>query len=195
MATPPKKPAAAASPARPAAAAATTPARPSAAAAATPARPAEASADPRKKKRRKLIPAVLVVLLAASGGGGWFYLQHKNADAGTAAVPEKKKPPVFLTIDQFTVNLTGAGGDHFLQVAFALQLTDAKVADEIKAQMPIVRGRLLMLLASKTAEELGTTAGKQKLMTEILTEARAPLSNSETGKSIESVHFSAFVIQ
>lgn len=166
-------------------------------AAATAGKAAEAPADtPKKKGRRKLLPVAIAMLVAGGGGGGWFYLQHKNAEAKTNPAPEKKKLPAFLAIDQFTVNLAGGGGDRFLQVAFALEVADPKAAEELKAQMPVVRGRLLLLLSSKTAEELASIAGKQKLMGEILAEARAPLSASELpGKGVDNVHFSSFVIQ
>ena len=171
---------------------------------ATPKKPAPPIAAPvplaapeNKPKRSKLVPIVLAVLIASgAGGGGWFYLQHKNAQAKAAPKAEKTKPPVFLPIDQFTVNLSGQGGEHFLQIAFTLEVADAKVIDELKQQLPIIRSRLLLLLASKTAEELSLTAGKQKLMGKLLAEARTPLAKSEIpGKGVVNVHFSAFVIQ
>lgn len=158
--------------------------------------PAAEAAAPAAKGRGKLVPILAGAVIACGGGGGWFYMQHKNAEAKTAHVPEKKKVPAFLPIDQFTVNISGGGGDRFLQVAFALELADPKIADELKQQMPVVRSRLLLLLSSKTAEDLGNLAGKQKLMGEILAEARAPLADSELpGKGVDHVHFSSFVIQ
>lgn len=158
--------------------------------------PAAEAAAPAAKGRGKLVPILAGVVIACGGGGGWFYMQHKNAEAKTAHVPEKKKVPAFLPIDQFTVNISGGGGDRFLQVAFSLELADPKIADELKQQMPVVRSRLLLLLSSKTAEDLGNLAGKQKLMGEILAEARAPLADSEIpGKGVDHVHFSSFVIQ
>ena len=163
---------------------------------AAPTAPAADPAGPSSKRRGKLIPIVAGLVIACGGGGGWFYIQHKNAEAKTAPVPEKKKVPAFVPIDQFTVNISGGGGDHFLQVAFALEVADPKVADELKQQMPVVRSRLLLLLSSKTAEDLGNLAGKHKLMSEILTEARAPLATSQLpGKGVDHVHFSSFVIQ
>lgn len=158
--------------------------------------PAAEAAAPAAKGRGKLIPIVAGLVIACGGGGGWFYMQHKNAEAKTAHVPEKKKVPAFLPIDQFTVNISGGGGDRFLQVAFSLELAEPRIADELKQQMPVVRSRLLLLLSSKTAEDLGNLAGKQKLMGEILAEARAPLAESEIpGKGVDHVHFSSFVIQ
>lgn len=162
-----------------------------------PAAEATVGAPAKKKSRGKLVPIIAAVVIAGgAGGGGWFYMQHRNAEAKTAHTPEKKKAPAFLPIDQFTVNISGGGGDRFLQIAFALEVADPKIAEELKRQMPVVRSRLLLLLTSKTAEDLGNLAGKQKLMAEILAEARTPLTQSELpGRGVQSVHFSSFVIQ
>jgi len=161
--------------------------------------PAAATAPkpPAKKSRGKLLGIVIALAIAAgAGGAGWFHFKQKNVNPAKAAKGEPKKQSTFLPIDQFTVNVPGAGGDHFLQIAFTLEVVDAKIVDEIKLQMPVVRGRLLMLLSSKSVEDLSSIAGKQKLMGEILAETRAPLASGPTpSKGIENVHFSAFVIQ
>lgn len=159
--------------------------------------PATASAPSKKRNRGKLLRiAVALAIATGVGVGGWFYLNPKAEDPNATAATEPKKQPTFLPIDQFTVNLPGAGGDHFLQIAFTLELADAKTIEDIKQLMPVIRGRLLLLLASKTVEDLSSTAGKQKLVVDILAESRAPLANgSSPSKGIENVHFSAFVIQ
>ena len=160
---------------------------------------APAAAEPAAgKKKGKLIPILAAVLLLSGGGaGGWYYMKQQNAEAKTAQPkPEKKKPPVFVPLDTFTVNLSSAAIDHFLQVAVTLEVSSAEVQEQVKSNMPVIRSRVLMLLASKTAEELSNTAGKQKLMTELLAETRAPLPQGESPtKGIENVHFSNFIIQ
>ena len=186
MATPPRKPAPASAPAAAAAAAASA----AAAAAAAPA--------PKKKARGKI--AVLtgaVLAVAGAGAGGWFYMHNQNAEAKVAA-PEKKKAPVFLPLDPFTVNLTTVTTDHFLQIGITLEVTGTDIGEQLKQVLPVVRSRILLLLASKTADELAKTAGKQKLMEEILAEARAPMpagANATPTRGVENVHFSSFVIQ
>ncbi len=174
--------------------------KPGAKGAAAPAGPGSTGTAPETGKKGKRGKPVLIILslvvAAGAAGAGWFYLKHKRAGADSVPVAEKKKPPIFLPIEQFTVNLAGNGGDHFLQIAFTLQVADTSVIEELKLQLPAVRSRLLLLLASKTAEDLSTTAGKQKLIGELLAEARAPLSTAELpGKGVTNLHFSAFVIQ
>ena len=139
--------------------------------------------------------AGLALIILGSAGGGWFYMQNQNAEAKVAE-PEKRKAPVFLPLEQFTVNLTTVTTDRYLQVGITLEVSGGDIADQLKQQMPVVRSRILLLLAAKTAEELASTAGKQKLIAEILAESRAPMPAGATpSKGIENVHFSAFVIQ
>ena len=49
------------------------------------------------------------------------------------------------------------------------------MADQLKAYMPAIRNGVLMVLASKTSQELLTRKGKEKLADEIMREAVRPL--------------------
>jgi flagellar FliL protein len=128
------------------------------------------------KKKGKLVKLILLALVLAGGaGGGWYYMKH-NA-AGHAEKPVAEAPPIFMPVDQFTVNLNPEGGEQFLQAAFSLRVTDSEVVDAIKLRLPDVRNRILLLLSSKKAAELTTVEGKQKLAEEIMqasNEAIAP---------------------
>jgi flagellar FliL protein len=118
------------------------------------------------------------------------------ASAPAAAKKDKAAAPVFLPLETFTVNLTTVTIDRFLQIGITLELAGDETAEALKRQMPVVRSRILLLLASKTAEELATPEGKKKLMADILAEARAPLpAGGAPSKGVEQVHFSAFVVQ
>jgi len=156
----------------------------------------DAKAAPKKRSVIKPVLAVLFVL-CAGGAGGWHYLRLRDAQAAPAPkVAEHKAEPVFLALDPFTVNLTTVSIDHFLQVGLTLEITGADAGERVKRYMPVVRSRILLLLASKTAEELATPAGKRKLIEDILVEARAPLPDTGTpSKGVENAHFSSFVIQ
>jgi flagellar FliL protein len=200
-----KKPATAAAPARPG-----TPARPGAApAAGRPAAPAGAArpgaaapandpAPPQApKKKRKASPLLIgLLVLTAAAGGGWAWMQREAPQASAPAAAKKAPAPVFLALDPFTVNLTTVTIERFLQIGITLELASDEAAEQVKRQMPVVRSRILLLLAAKTAEELATPEGKRKLMADILAEARAPLpAGAAPTKGIEQVHFSAFVVQ
>lgn len=157
--------------------------------------PAAPAAAPAGKKKTLVLVAVAVVALAASGGGAYFFLKSKAPEGGqaAAAAPAPKKPPVFQALDAFTVNLHDAESDHYLQAGITLELADPETQKALADAMPILRGKLILLLSSKRAEELLPKEGKVKLAAEIVEEVKKLLG--ERGKGVNEVHFSSFVIQ
>lgn len=135
------------------------------------------------KSKRMIIVAGAALLAAGGGGGAWFLMKGKHAEGEAQANPVKKErrvdkgaPPVFLPLDPFVVNLhnTQPGAtDKFLQTDMTLRLAGADVVEEIKAHMPEVRDRVLMLLSSKTSAELLTPEGKAKLAEAVRVEITA----------------------
>jgi flagellar FliL protein len=152
---------------------------------------AEPAAPVKRGGKGKLIMiAVLSLVLVGGGAGAWFYM--KGGKPAEAEV-KKKLAPVFVPLDNFTVNLSDR--EHYLQVGLTFEVGDSKVADAVKQHMPILRSRILLLLASKDANELGSADGKTKLIGELLAQAKEAIPESNAQAGIETVHFSAFVIQ
>ena len=150
---------------------------------------------PKKKSKRKLIIIALVVLLAAGGAAGYFLTAKKHA-AGTEEVKrEAAKPPVFIVMEPFTVNLQQETGDQFLQIAMTVQVADEKTVEEIKLYMPQVRSRVLLLLSSKKASEINSADGKKKLADEITAQVRLPFNPGGKPQEVSNVFFTSFVIQ
>lgn len=129
------------------------------------------------KKKLILIGAGALMLVAGAAGGTWFAMKGSHAPAAADGAPvkaakkepkhvDKGAPPVFLPLESFVVNLHGTApqaSDQFLQTEMTLRLADESVVMEVKQSMPEVRNRVLMLLSSKTAQELLTAEGKAKL--------------------------------
>lgn len=132
----------------------------------------EAAGDaPKKKSKLPLIIILLVVLIAGGGGAAWFFLMRGHADDEEQEVKAaSSKPAVFLPLDQFTVNLQPEEGQQFLQIAMTLKVVDQAVSDSIKATMPEVRSRVLLLLSSKKPSQLSSLDGKNKLAEEVIHE-------------------------
>lgn len=157
----------------------------------------QASADAAPKSKSKLILILAVVLsLAAGGGAAWYFLGHnKSEEKHAAKKPAEVLPPVFVVLEPFTVNLRSEETEHYLQVALTLQVKEQPGADQIKLYMPEVRNRLLMLLSSKTAEEILTPEGKSKLAQDIVTSLKKPFAPETPEQSITNVFFTSFVVQ
>ena len=163
-------------------------------------------AAPPPKKRRSLLKILLLVtlLLGGAGGGAWYFLggqepatPHKPGVAKAATgKPVSSKPPVFVTLEPFTVNLQhDDASSQYLQVGLSLKLADDGPVDAIKLHMPEIRNRVLLLLSSKKASEISTLEGKKTLSTELMHEIAQPLAGSAAAQGLESVLFTSFVIQ
>jgi flagellar FliL protein len=162
--------------------------------------PAPEAAAPKSKKKLLIIIIVAVLALALVGGGAAFFLLGKKPDAeqkaehdGDAAEEEDAHPPVYEKLETFTVNL--ADGESFLQLEMSLMVADAKVQEKIKMHLPEVRDSLLRLLSSKSAEELATPEGKDKLSSEVQGQVNEILGIKKASKGVKKVLFNAFIIQ
>jgi flagellar FliL protein len=157
---------------------------------------ADSAAAPAKKKKKSrllLIVVVLVLLAAAGGGAAWWFLGRAPAAAEHKA--EVVKPPVFQTLEPFTVNLAEENGDHYLQVSIVYQVIDDKAVDQVKTYLPIIRNRILMLLSAKRPSELNTPEGKQKLVSELVTAARESIPGTTPERGVTGAFLGSFVIQ
>lgn len=150
--------------------------------------PAADAAAPKGGGSKKLIIilAAVLVLVLVGGGAAIMLLKKKPAEdeeGGEATeAPVKAKahaksdhPPTFVPLDPFTVNLADKDVDRFAQVGVTLQVDDPKFADQIKAYMPAIRSNVLMVLSHKTAGELLSREGKEKLAKEIMRESVRPM--------------------
>ena len=118
-----------------------------------------------------------------------------DAKAGAKEVPGK--PPIFLPLDSFTVNLKVSPGEdqQFLQIGISFQLRSEKSGDPIKQRMPQVRNRVLLLLTNSRASDLSTTEGKEKLVEQILTQVNGLYPQMADDTPVLGVFFTSFIIQ
>jgi len=162
-----------------------------------PAKPDTAEAAPAGKSKKTLfiVAGAIILLLAGSGAAAWFFTRQPSAHHEEKAEPAK--PPVFVVLDNFTVNLSPDDGDadKYLQVALTLQVPEEKDAEEIKSHMPQVRSRILLLLSSKKAAELITAEDKTKLTQEITKDVNKPYDPKGEKQKVSGVFFTSFVIQ
>jgi len=188
----------------------------STAAAAEPAVPAKAG----KKKLILIIVLALVTVLAASGGVAVWLLKKQvhaeeeadadadEGDVGKARQMAQRDPnsvPVFVALDNFTVNLADRETDRYAQIGISLELHDAKAGDRIKLFMPAIRNNILMVLAHKRSSDLLERTGKDQLASEVLRETERAMGNEpdapvakgghEDTRVVRAVHFSNFIIQ
>jgi flagellar protein FliL len=188
--------------------------------------------SPAKNKKLVIIIGAVVLLVAIAGGGAFFYISKQRAAAAAAEEGEEpvaevsqaeshdaeKKPPAYLPLDNMVVNLADPGGERVAQIGITLEVTDAKAADTVKSYLPTIRSGILLLISQRTAEELLSADGKQKLAKDILRQALLPFGGmpeeehsdtEETPKKkkktakkaehadlpVKNVLFSSFIVQ
>jgi flagellar FliL protein len=154
---------------------------------------AEAAAAPKGSKKLVVIIALALLMAGAGAGAAWFFTQGKPAAAEHKAA--KAEPPVYVPLEQFTVNLQPETGDQYLQIAFTLQVASDKEGEVFKANMAKVRSRVLLLLSGKKASEISTVEGKRQLATEIVAALKQPFVDKGEPQQISDVLYTAFIIQ
>ncbi len=174
-----------------------------------------------KAGKKKLVVVLLValLLLGAAGAGAMFWLKARadaaleaeEADDGeapavrTAARRNPQALPVFVPLDNFTVNLADRETDRYAQIGISLELRDAQAGEQIKLFMPAIRNNILMVLAHKRSSDLLEREGKETLAAEVLRETERALGlepspagsprRKSDGRPVRAVHFSNFIIQ
>lgn len=169
----------------------------------------EAAVQPAKKTNRgkkwTLIVGAVVMFAAAAGTALHFFSGTAQALAGdpAQAASQKKADPIFVSLEQFTVNLADEGGERFAQLGVTLEVIDERTDKSIRARMPSIRNSVLLLLSSKRTTELLTLEGKKQLAAEIAARTGAALgwqpstgdATFERPNPVAAVHFSHFIVQ
>lgn len=157
----------------------------------------KAEAAPPKSSKKKLLVIIIaaVLVLGVGGGGAWFATQGKPDDKAHKEKAHAAEPPVYVPLEQFTVNLQPENGDQYLQIAMTLQVPTIKDVDVIKNNMPKVRSRVLLLLSGKRASELSSVEGKAVLTKELVASLKQPFADKGEPQVINDVLFTSFIIQ
>jgi flagellar protein FliL len=156
---------------------------------------------PARKSSLFLIIVIAAVLLIAGGGAAWYFLagssdpKKEHADAKKAGEP--KAPPIYVALDPpFVVNFEAEQLVRFLQVTVQVMSRDPATVEILKANDPVVRNDLLLLLGNQHYETISSREGKEKLREQALQAVRKVVANAG-GKAdlVEAVYFTSFVMQ
>ncbi len=155
------------------------------------------------KKPVFIVAAVALPILI--GGALFFAKEHlpsrvqamlhvaraNPAAKNPGSVRAEKRSDAMVDVEPFAVNLAGPGFSHYLRISFRLSLREEEDKERIKGAAAEIRDVLLLLLTSKTAEQLLSADGKTLLRKEI-----AERVNSAAGRPmVMAVYFKDFLIQ
>jgi flagellar protein FliL len=160
----------------------------------------EAVGEP-KKKGKLLVIIVILVVLGAVGGGAWWFLKGKNPatpKTATQKAAEDAKPPVYAQLDkELTTGLTRTDAeDHYLQVEIKMKVANEQVSEKIAQRVPEIRSALILLMTSKSSEDLKTVEDKQRLASEMAGQInRIIQSTNPREDGVLGVYFTTFILQ
>ncbi|MGP0565171.1 flagellar basal body-associated FliL family protein [Nitrospina sp. 32_T5] len=98
---------------------------------------------------------------------------------------------VMYPMEPFLINLARSNGKQFLKVSLTLELSSPEVRPEVKANEFKIVDSILLLLSSKTREDVISLQGKFKLKDEIATRVNRFLVMGH----VKDVYFSEFIVQ
>ena len=170
----------------------------------------EAAGEEEKKGLPIKLILIVVGVLALAGGGYFAYTnffqeeaveesaeKDKNGEEGGEGADgenAEELPPgvgVMFTMDPFVVNLAGSNGKRFLKVTATLELSSPEVNPEFEENLQKITDSILVLLSSKSFEDVYSVQGKFKLKDEITTRGNRFLVVGH----VKDAYFTEFIIQ
>jgi flagellar basal body-associated protein FliL len=178
-------------------------------------------APPKKKGKLLILVGIGVAVLALAGAGVFFFLNKPSSHDGEGAQEKthasgKKAadhaPPNFYKFEKpFTVKLQTTDQEAYLQTEVQLKLLGPEVQETIKQYEPELKHRMTLALMGKTAPDLMTAQGVQRLANELrdvandvinpqsqkkpATPGTEPAANAEPDALVQAVLFSTFIVQ
>lgn len=146
-----------------------------------------------------------LVVFAAIGAAAFYYVSmQRAAAAGEEEIVYPNAPEVtahaspnyhsYLPMDTMVVNLADKDEQRVAQVGITLEIKDVQSLDAVRVSLPTTRTSVLELLSQRTAAELLSMEGKQKLAMDILEEVSVPFG-SKANSPVVGVLFSSFIVQ
>lgn len=161
------------------------------------------------KKEKPILFIVLAVfnMLIVAGVGVMLYLGKKKDMARPtiddvvegehkAQVEDEKKKEEesfigdVIPMETFLVNLAGSRGNKLAKVNLELEVENLKVQEEIEKRKPQIRDIIIIILSSKTYEDVTKKDGKEALREEI----RDTINSFLTKGRIQRVFFTEFIV-
>ncbi|WP_148044715.1 flagellar basal body-associated FliL family protein [Stagnimonas aquatica] len=169
---------------------------------------------PKKKGGAMKMVLAILVTAAVAGGGAFYAAQHllPPPAAPVAGEAAEEAPaasgghdehgggaPVtggdyFSLAPSFVVNLNDEDVSRFLQIEVEVMAVKPAALDAVRANLPVIRNRLVLLFSSQKFRDLLPREGKEKLQQQSLEEINKLLEERKKPR-IDGVMFTSFVMQ
>ncbi len=158
-----------------------------------------AGGEQKGSSKKFIVIGVALVLLAGGGFAGWkFFLAEKFSAQDGEAIQERAEtaessPAVGIIYEMkpFIVNLIGQQGKRYLKTKLELDVDSEALEQELAERGSQLRDAILLLLASKSFDDISTPGGKIQLRSELI----ARINQTLKGGAIRTLYFTEFVVQ
>ena len=160
-----------------------------------------AKTNPKGSARKWIIIGVVVLFLGGGGYAAWDFLlaerllgksdpqvaetEHRVAEA------RERERPIFYQMESYIVNLLGKEGKRYLKATIELEVEANDIKEELTRRAPQLRDGVLLLLSSKSFEDISSPEGKIHLRNELI----ARINQFLPGGGIRMLYFTEFVVQ
>jgi len=120
--------------------------------------------------------------------------EQRNAEAKTEGGGDGSEgvaPETHYVDESFMVNLSGSEGKHFAKVDVSIQIENDFVKAELEKIRPKIRDFIVIMLSSKSIDQISTADGVEFLREEIRNKINGYLTKGE----IRDVLFTNFIVQ
>jgi flagellar protein FliL len=155
-------------------------------------------------KKTLMFALVGVLLLAGVGVGGYLFGASRGAGAAPAAVDpavaaaaaaaaeaEAGNLGPLVELKDFIVNILDEQETRYLKASLTLELSSPETLAEVEQRMPQVRDAAILLIGSKTFDELRDLQGKLQLRAELGAQINQFLKVGQ----VKNIYFTDFVVQ
>lgn len=119
---------------------------------------------------------------------------------GLSSTLQAEDPPLlgpsYVELEpSFTLNYGTASRLRYVQASITLRVVDSAAALEVTAHSDAIRHRIILLFSRQTPDDIKSTAGRDTILNDALTELQN-LMLKETGRTlIDRVLFTDFIVQ
>jgi flagellar FliL protein len=133
--------------------------------------------------------ALTMFVVAPAMRGDPLPWQKGEEEAEVAEGPRELGP--LLPMEEILVNIADTKGRRYFKTSLTLEMDGKALEKDAPARLPLLRGRVIDLLANKTMEELTQPTARESLRTEILETLNAEVSGGE----FRDLFFTEFLVQ
>lgn len=159
----------------------------------------DAKGEQKGSSKKFIVIGVALVLLAGGGFAGWkFFLAERFSAQDGKAIEERAETAesssavrIIYEMKPFIVNLIGQQGKRYLKTRLDLEVDSEALEQELAKRDSQLRDAILLLLASKSFDDVSTPGGKIQLRSELI----ARINQTLKGGAIRTLYFTEFVVQ